>query len=690
MKLIHAYALSLACSSELAMLAVLLGGEMPSACWLALLAPWVLAARLWRDAAASASSMRRGNSQLLGTLLATGGVLGGAAVVLGRGVPALIVGAALALLGILAGRLVSREHLGHDLQACLLSLLLIFAAAGLHTQLTYAIVFICYAPATAWTLATRQLCLAAEREAGRKGGASLSVTLARRDLATPQFFVAVGSLALLVLLSTSVLFVVFPRIGLGQLSLLDARRRVLPDNVRLDVPPRGSGSSAVLMRVAGLTYEQFAGGLYMRSGIYDAIDGFGVSRSQALLQGLGREQRMAAAGPLVYEVFLQPVVGQVLPTLGQVQKARILAGGAPPVRPLYVVSGGAAGGLWASAQPTLALSYRVVGEQPVHAEALNQEAGAEALTPRESLQLGRYLKLPDELDPRVRSLAQRLSARATGFVQRAALLRQHLRSAYSYDLVQPSEATLQPLAHFLFDSHRGHCEFFAVAYAALLRAAGIPARVVGGFAFGAWDDAAELAVFSAADAHAWVEWYLPKVGWVVDDATPRVLAEPAHLVGVSAWLERLARFWDERVVDYGLAEQLALLRELHHVVAFSPRRQFDATWRIGAVGLATALVVLAGLLVWRRYKPRSRAAAGGLARALSRACSRVGGIEVTPAVSLRQAVNDCLPKAATHGQILGAALARYEQSRFGRQPLDGDEERRLVRALSSCTRIKSK
>ena len=75
-------------------------------------------------------------------------------------------------------------------------------------------------------------------------------------------------------------------------------------------------------------------------------------------------------------------------------------------------------------------------------------------------------------------------------------------------------------------------EFFATAFAALLRAVGVPSRVVGGFMGGRWDASAEVVVFTPADAHAWVEWYLPGIGWILDDATPETSFVPRLLEAV--------------------------------------------------------------------------------------------------------------------------------------------------------------
>ena len=95
------------------------------------------------------------------------------------------------------------------------------------------------------------------------------------------------------------------------------------------------------------------------------------------------------------------------------------------------------------------------------------------------------------------------------------LLRQE-RFRYSTDVGPPGN---EPLLEFLFHTHAGYCQHFAGAAALLLRVAGIPSRVVVGFATGEPIGHETWAVRDE-DAHAWVEVYFPGVGWVPFNPTP--------------------------------------------------------------------------------------------------------------------------------------------------------------------------
>src|SRR3989454_389608 len=81
-----------------------------------------------------------------------------------------------------------------------------------------------------------------------------------------------------------------------------------------------------------------------------------------------------------------------------------------------------------------------------------------------------------------------------------------------------------PVDDFLFTRKTGYCEHYATAMVVLLRALGIPARLVTGFLPGVWNDFGNYYTIRQQDAHAWVEVYFPLSGWVTFAPTPSVPA----------------------------------------------------------------------------------------------------------------------------------------------------------------------
>ena len=83
------------------------------------------------------------------------------------------------------------------------------------------------------------------------------------------------------------------------------------------------------------------------------------------------------------------------------------------------------------------------------------------------------------------------------------------------------------LEHFLFSRKEGHSEYFASAMVILLRAAGVPARLVNGFVGAEWHEWGNHLIVRQSHAHSWVEAYLAGVRWAVFDPTPQAPTQPS-------------------------------------------------------------------------------------------------------------------------------------------------------------------
>ncbi|MCA1841588.1 MAG: transglutaminaseTgpA domain-containing protein [Actinobacteria bacterium] len=153
----------------------------------------------------------------------------------------------------------------------------------------------------------------------------------------------------------------------------------------------------------------------------------------------------------------------------------------------------------------------------------------------------RYLALPSGFPRAVRELAERFTAGAQTPYDRAVALEDSLRGGFIYDENAPPGASVDALHDFLFGSHRGYCEQFAGAYAAMARSLGLPTRVAVGFTPGTYDTAEGLWRVTTREAHAWPEVYLSGLGWTAFEPTPgRVLPDPKAWVRPATSLEQLA------------------------------------------------------------------------------------------------------------------------------------------------------
>ncbi len=72
----------------------------------------------------------------------------------------------------------------------------------------------------------------------------------------------------------------------------------------------------------------------------------------------------------------------------------------------------------------------------------------------------------------------------------------------------------------MFEARGGHCEFFATAMVMMVRERGIPARIVTGFQVGEINDLGNFEVVRKENAHAWVEVFDERLGWLTFDPTP--------------------------------------------------------------------------------------------------------------------------------------------------------------------------
>jgi transglutaminase-like putative cysteine protease len=119
---------------------------------------------------------------------------------------------------------------------------------------------------------------------------------------------------------------------------------------------------------------------------------------------------------------------------------------------------------------------------------------------------------------RAYALAQRLSRHARTPYDFVAGVKRYLSHGYAYDENPP--AARYPLESFLFTHKVGYCQQFSGAMALLLRMGGIPARVSAGFTSGAFQEQSRNWQVTDTDAHAWVEVWFARVGWVRFDPTP--------------------------------------------------------------------------------------------------------------------------------------------------------------------------
>jgi transglutaminase-like putative cysteine protease len=134
------------------------------------------------------------------------------------------------------------------------------------------------------------------------------------------------------------------------------------------------------------------------------------------------------------------------------------------------------------------------------------------------------VQLPPALRKPLVALADEWTAGQQSDAGKLAALVRRLSGGYAYSLNFQRRGATDPVLEFLLSQKQGHCEYFASALALLARAAGVPARVVGGYRVVETSPLGGYQVVRERNAHAWVEAYVPghggAAGWATFDATP--------------------------------------------------------------------------------------------------------------------------------------------------------------------------
>ncbi len=170
------------------------------------------------------------------------------------------------------------------------------------------------------------------------------------------------------------------------------------------------------------------------------------------------------------------------------------------------------------------------------------------------------LLLPENLDVRIPRLAREIIEGSPTEELKARAIEKYLRRNYGYTLQLLPATVPDPLANFLFERRKGHCEYFASAMAVMLRTVGIPSRVVTGFASGVYNPLTGWQVVRASDAHSWVEAWVAGHGWRTFDPTPPdpSALQSSFMARSALFFDAAEQFWQDWILSYDLERQTTL------------------------------------------------------------------------------------------------------------------------------------
>lgn len=166
-----------------------------------------------------------------------------------------------------------------------------------------------------------------------------------------------------------------------------------------------------------------------------------------------------------------------------------------------------------------------------------------------------YLQLPDNLSERFKRLTEDITKGAVNEEEIALRILNFLNS-YDYSLKELPKGNA-PVDDFLFNTKKGNCEYFATSMALMLRFKGIPARVVGGFRGGSYNNLGGYYIVRASDAHLWVEAWLSGKWSRFEPSGTRVIRTSEPFI-----LNLIDYIWSSYVINYDFKSQLKLFQTL--------------------------------------------------------------------------------------------------------------------------------
>ena len=343
------------------------------------------------------------------------------------------------------------------------------------------------------------------------------------------------------------------------------------------------------------------------------------------------------------------------------------------------------------------LSYRPVRNRMRYETASNLEYryGLE----EKPATLARALKLPRDFDPKSMDLARRLRANSSGD-------RALIENTLDYFRTQPFFYTLEPpplgrhsVDEFLFETRRGFCEHYASAFVFLMRAGGVPARVVTGYQGGELNPLGDYLIVRQSEAHAWAEVWLQDAGWVRVDPTAAV--SPARIqVGISAavpasdplplsvrgniealrqlalTMDAVANAWNQWVLGYTPERQLKLLEDTG---------LGQASWQTLTILLMIVAAAVIAIIALVSLRQLHRRPGDPVARVWRRFCSKLMrvGSERRPAEGPLDFAQRAGREQPALKPRIDAIATLYLQLRYGggANAKELSRLRRLVRAL---------
>jgi protein-glutamine gamma-glutamyltransferase len=498
------------------------------------------------------------------------------------------------------------------------------------------------------------------------------------------------------------LFLLFPRMAPLWPSADTAGRTGLSDHLELGGVADLASDDSIAFRIRFDARTPTAAQLYFRGPVLVDTDGhewnahslFGTHPRRAEPQSTSVDHH----GPRTpYEVTLEPTQLTWLPLL-ELTSPQPARGSDDPAQGVQVLDG-------SDVRPLADLDLQWRTRRPIGQRVrLRAAAGLDdRLVGATPADLRENLRLPPQFFPRTRAWAQQWrhdhgGAAADPDAVVASLYRHIATSGFTYTL-SPGAYEADPVDEFWLDRKVGFCEHFATAFVVVLRAMDIPARLVTGYQGVDAEPQDGWLIVRQSNAHAWVEYWNPRRGWVRADPTAavapdriergRALRPAAGFVGsainavspgmidrLRAWRETMDNRWKDWVLGYNRNAQFDLLKK-----AGFGTPDTDDLGRLLMIVVSAAALVGTAVAWWdsHRRTPGQRAQRR-LARALR--ALQPHGVQVAPHESPGVVAAVLRRRFGPAAHDLAGRLDALERLRYGPEAGSTPPDWRAVRAAA--------
>ncbi|HPH65917.1 MAG TPA: DUF3488 and transglutaminase-like domain-containing protein [Kofleriaceae bacterium] len=532
----------------------------------------------------------------------------------------------------------NRRALNDWQQLYLLAFLMLVAGSVLNADILYGICFLGFVICSTWALILFHLrreiagnMLIRHAATAASQHAQIDRVLNSKRIVESRFFVGTGAVSLAVFIGAAVAFFAMPRVGTGFFGKGRTGRSmagfsdgvqlgghgIIKDDptvvMRVEIDPLYGNPAAAAVHWRGVSFD------FYRNGEWRRTPQAPLTKSTYENNGNVQRRTLLYDGPPIDATAID-----ALQTTTVKQKvyldpldSSVLFGASLP----RVVAWAGGKQRWTNApehNDEVRLNHNSTIVYTVWSDIAGPSEEVLRAAPTTPLPRGyqMYLQLPPEITARTRALAQQITANASNNYDKARAIVQWLGDNLAYTREQAEPGRQEAVDFFLFTRQKGHCEYFATAFAVLARSVGIPTRNVNGFLGGEWNGFENYLAVRAGDAHSWAEVYFPTAGWVTFDATPAGAGEELGRGGggIRARLRRFfdtLRFqWTKWVIEYDIGSQLALFKSVGRGLkdgAAQVSAAMKRSLRVAGLPVLGGIALLVALVgAWRWWRRRSK------------------------------------------------------------------------------------